>query len=200
MIEKSPVVSKSAKIAVTAVIGKPYRPLTSGTPISYSDTIISDNVYVGDFVVIGRGASIGKKTIVDDYSKIEANSRIGARCLIQYGAYICAETQIGDECVIGGFITERTVIGSKCRIFGSIVHEHKDTRLPWDDDRARERSASISENVFVGFGAQVIGAIVVGANAYIAAGAIVTEDVPPNTRVLGINKHQRSCMSGESGI
>jgi acetyltransferase-like isoleucine patch superfamily enzyme len=43
----------------------------------------------------------------------------------------------------------------------------------------------IERNVWIAAGATVIGGVTVGENAVIAAGAVVTKDVPPNTLVGG---------------
>lgn len=44
----------------------------------------------------------------------------------------------------------------------------------------------IRDNVFVGYHAVVLPNVTIGPNAIVAAGAIVTRDVPPNTVVAGI--------------
>jgi acetyltransferase-like isoleucine patch superfamily enzyme len=43
----------------------------------------------------------------------------------------------------------------------------------------------IERNVWIGAGATIIGGVTVGENAVVAAGAVVTKDVPPNTLVGG---------------
>lgn len=43
----------------------------------------------------------------------------------------------------------------------------------------------IERNVWIAAGATVIGGVTVGANAVVAAGSVVTKDVPPNTLVGG---------------
>jgi acetyltransferase-like isoleucine patch superfamily enzyme len=44
----------------------------------------------------------------------------------------------------------------------------------------------IRDNVFVGWGAIVLPGVTIGPNAIVAAGAVVTSDVPPNTIVGGV--------------
>lgn len=46
----------------------------------------------------------------------------------------------------------------------------------------------IAENVIVCDGAKILGAIIVGANSVIAAGAIITKDIPPNSIAYGVNQ------------
>jgi acetyltransferase-like isoleucine patch superfamily enzyme len=44
----------------------------------------------------------------------------------------------------------------------------------------------IEKGVLIGVGAIIVGPVIVGENATIAAGAVVTKDVPPNTTVAGV--------------
>lgn len=44
----------------------------------------------------------------------------------------------------------------------------------------------IERNVWIAAGATIIGGVTVGENSVVAAGAIVTHDVPPNTLVAGV--------------
>src|SRR5579872_3355112 len=47
---------------------------------------------------------------------------------------------------------------------------------------------NIDDNVFIGAGAKVLGGIRVGRHAIIGANAVVTQDVPPGSTVIGINQ------------
>lgn len=44
----------------------------------------------------------------------------------------------------------------------------------------------IRDNVFIGYGALVLPGVTIGPNAIVAAGAVVSEDVPPNSIVGGV--------------
>ncbi|WP_338638638.1 sugar O-acetyltransferase [Burkholderia pyrrocinia] len=60
---------------------------------------------------------------------------------------------------------------------------------PVEPSRRRDfvvaKSITIERNVWIGAGATIIGGVTVGENSVVAAGAVVTEDVPPNTLVGG---------------
>jgi acetyltransferase-like isoleucine patch superfamily enzyme len=47
------------------------------------------------------------------------------------------------------------------------------------------RPIAIGRNVWIGTGAIIIGGVTVGENSVVAAGSVVTKDVPPNTLVAG---------------
>jgi serine O-acetyltransferase len=51
----------------------------------------------------------------------------------------------------------------------------------------KQRHATIKHDVMIGANASIIGAIIIGENSTIGAGAIVTKDIPPNSIVVGIN-------------
>ncbi|AKL99566.1 sugar O-acetyltransferase [Burkholderia pyrrocinia] len=60
---------------------------------------------------------------------------------------------------------------------------------PVEPSRRRDfvvaKSITIERNVWIGAGATIIGGVTVGENSVVAAGAVVTKDVPPNTLVGG---------------
>ncbi|HSO26950.1 MAG TPA: serine O-acetyltransferase, partial [Anaerolineales bacterium] len=49
-----------------------------------------------------------------------------------------------------------------------------------------KRHPTLEDNVVVGAGAKVLGAITIGANSRIGANAVVVKDVPPNSVVVGV--------------
>jgi serine O-acetyltransferase len=46
----------------------------------------------------------------------------------------------------------------------------------------------ISKNVVIADGAKVLGPIIIGENSFVAAGAIITKDIPANSIAYGVNK------------
>ena len=48
----------------------------------------------------------------------------------------------------------------------------------------RERMPTIGDDVFIGAGAKVIGAITIGDGSFIGVNAVVAQDVPPGSRVV----------------
>ncbi|MBU0578239.1 MAG: hypothetical protein ABIJ30_01220 [bacterium] len=182
------IIDPSAQICSGVIIGKPYRKFLDGTQEEIDRTIIDKNTYVGYYSVIGTGSRISTNVIIDDHCIIESRVIVGQKSLITYRSQLCNDVIIGEECIVGGFIGERTQVGSGCRIFGSIVHLHHNPLLGWDDDDATEGSSIIKDRAFIGFGAKVVGNVTIGCRAYICAGAIVTMDVPEAHIASGTNQ------------
>lgn len=169
-----------------SVIGYPFIESEKSFMQLSQKTLIGNECIIGCYVTIYEGAVIGDKTSIEDYCRIGEDARIGNNCRILYGASINGETTIGNDCIIAGFCSERSKIGNGVRLFGELIHPHREPHLGWDD--VTEDSPKISDNVFIGFGAKVIGGIKIGENSYITAGAIVTKEVPEFHIVSGVNR------------
>ena len=167
-------------------IGVPYRRVDGAELDSRHLTELREDVEVRSHAIICRGSIIGAGSVIEDYCKVEQDVDIGAECLIIYKSQICNEAAIGDRCVIAGFVGERAIVNDDCRVFGSLIHRQDDPNSGWDD--TIEPAPELESNSFVGWGATVIGDVSIGKNAYVAAGSIVTKDVPQNTIVAGTNQ------------
>lgn len=74
-------------------------------------------------------------------------------------------------------INQKAKIGCNCHIIGSVVvGATEDDKVP-----------TIGDNVFIGFGAAIIGDITIADNVAIGANAVITKSIPiPNVSVGGI--------------
>jgi len=97
--------------------------------------------------------------------EIHPGARIGRRFFIDHGAgVVIGETaEIGDDVVM----YQGAVLG------GTSLKKEK-------------RHPTIGNNVVIGAGAIILGAITVGDNARIGAGSVVVKSVPPGATVVGI--------------
>ncbi len=175
---------KDCIVGEYSIIGYPYVE-TEESFEKPDKTFIGNKCIIGSHVIIHEGTAIGDATSIEDYCRIGPDVRISPKCKILYGANINSETIIGNNCVISGFCCDRAKIGNNVRLFGELIHPHRDPHLRWDD--VTEASPEICDDVFIGFGAKIIGGIKIGRNSYIAAGTIVTKDVPDAHIVTGVN-------------
>jgi acetyltransferase-like isoleucine patch superfamily enzyme len=78
-------------------------------------------------------------------------------------------------------------VQSASRVFiGDTFHEFRDPDVPViDQPLADPRPVRIGSGAFLGINSVVLSGVQIGARAYIAAGAVVTKDVPANTVVAG---------------
>lgn len=103
--------------------------------------------------------------------------------------------RVGDGCRIGRFchiacvgdITFEPDVLTAERIFvGDTYHGYEDpTRPVIEQPMASPEPVVIGRGSFLGIGSVVLAGVTIGQNSYIAAGAVVTRDVPAYTLVVG---------------
>jgi acetyltransferase-like isoleucine patch superfamily enzyme len=144
---------------------------------------IDPNVKLGEKVAISHpdlvnlyGCSIGDETKIGPFVEIQKNVVIGSRCKISSHSFICEGVTIEDEVFIG-----HGVIFINDRYPRAVANGRLQTEADWDLKPIRvKRGASI------GSGALIMCDVTIGNNALIAAGAVVTRDVPDRSVVAGI--------------
>ena len=102
------------------------------------------------------------------------------------GIEIHPGAKIGDGFFIdhgmGVVIGETAEIGDNCHLYQGVT-------LGGTSTKREKRHPTLENNVEVGAGAKLIGAITVGENASIGAGSVVVTNVPPNATVVGVPGH-----------
>jgi serine O-acetyltransferase len=99
--------------------------------------------------------------------------------------------EIAVKCEIGGGLyfphTQGTVIGAnKIGINATIYHNVTFGAREIDLSYSESSRPTVGDNVIVGAGAKVLGAVVLGNNSRVGANAVVIESVPDDTTVIGI--------------
>ena len=77
------------------------------------------------------------------------------------------------------------VIGETAEV-GENVSLLQGVTLGGTSTRREKRHPTLQDNVTVGAGAKIIGAITIGENSRVGAGSVVVRDVPPNAVVVGV--------------
>ena len=87
---------------------------------------------------------------------------------------------------MGVVIGETSTIGDNVTIYHAVTLGGISPSIDSDLQRNEKRHPTIGNDVVIGSGAQIIGPIVVGEGARIAANAVVVNDVPDNTTMVGV--------------
>lgn len=103
------------------------------------------------------------------------NITAGKQLYINHNCVIldCAQVRLGDNVMLGpnvGLYTAGHPLEAKVRSSG-LEFAHPIT---------------IGDNVWIGGNAVVLGGVTIGENSVIAAGSVVTRDIPPNTLAAGV--------------
>ena len=87
---------------------------------------------------------------------------------------------------MGVVIGETSKIGDNVTIYHAVTLGGISPSIDSDSQRNEKRHPTIGNDVVIGSGAQIIGPVVVGNCARIAANAVVVNDVAENTTMVGV--------------
>lgn len=142
------------------------------------DLYIGKNPTIGKFCFIEGGVSIGDDFVLDDYCAVYSGARIGNNVKLLYGKKIYGNAIVGNDCIIGGNVPERCVLGDRVTFMGEVAHSHYNPTLDWDT--TDEPSPTIGEGSIIGVNAIIVGGISIGKNCYVSAGEIIRTDLEDN--------------------
>jgi len=142
---------------------------------------IAPDVKVGKDVKLAKfinlyGCEIGDETKIGTFVEVQKNARIGRRCKISSHTFICEGVTIEDEVFIGHGVT--FINDSYPRA------TNPDGRLQTEADWKVEATI-VKKGASIGSGSTILSKVVIGENAIVGAGSVVTKSVPPNTIVAG---------------
>jgi acetyltransferase-like isoleucine patch superfamily enzyme len=122
------------------------------------------------------GCEIGDDTKIGAFVEIQKNATVGRRCKISSHTFICEGVSIEDNVFIGHGVTF---------INDSYPRATTETgELQTESDWAVEKTV-VRRGASVGSGSTILSRVVIGENAVVGAGSVVTRDVPANTIVAG---------------
>ena len=125
-----------------------------------------------------RKFSLGKHSVIESYACI--NNAVGDVIIGDY-------TRIGLHCTVIGPVT----IGSHVNLAQGIVttalnHNFEDTSLLIDEQGVSTKPVIIGDDVWIGANAVILPGVTIGSHVVVAAGAVVTKDVPDGCIVAGV--------------
>lgn len=132
-----------------------------GVSLGSNVTIAKSSVLICTGVISNKGCGIR----IGDYSAVGAQSFLGGQGGIQVGANV--------------------IMGAGVRVF-SENHNYDDPTIPIRKQGERRARVFIEDDCWVGASAIVLAGVRVGEGSVVAAGAVVTRDVPPYSVVAGV--------------
>lgn len=160
-----------------AILGHPYpdaeeptvvgddATIRSGTVV-YADVQIGDDFTTGHDAVVRERTSIADDVLVGTKTVVDGTTTIGSHVSLQTGVYVPSYTTIESHVFVGPravLTNDPYPIRHEVDLVGPTLEEH----------------ASIGAN------ATLLPGVRIGEGSFVAAGAVVTEDVPPETLAIG---------------
>lgn len=142
------------------------------------DVVLADGVIVFQPELVNLyGCTIGAESRIGAFVEIQSGVSIGARCKIQSHSFICSGVTIEDEVFVGhGVMFTNDKFPAATNTDGTLQ-----SAADWDC-----RPTRIGRRASIGSNATILPDLNVGHDAVVAAGAVVTRDVPPHAIVAGV--------------
>ena len=139
------------------------------------DVKLGRNVRLHGFVNL-YGCEIGDDVKIGTFVEIQKGAKIGNRCKISSHTFICEGVTLEDEVFVGHNVTFTNDRYPRA--------SNENGKLQTEADWACIRTL-VKRGASIGSGATLLCGITIGENAMIGAGGVVTRDVPPDTVVAG---------------
>lgn len=134
--------------------------------VVYPDIVAGDRFQTGHHAIVREQTTVGHDCVVGAQVVVDGRSDLGDEVRLQTGAYVPSDTTVGDRVFVG----PRAVLMND----------------PYPLAQAGDPGGpTLEDDVTVGANATVLPGVTVGERSVVAAGAVVTEDVPPSTLAVG---------------
>lgn len=148
---------------------------------------IEDGVTICCGAVVYAGARIGASAIIGDQAQVRERARVGAGSVVGRGSCVDFDAVVGTRVLIqtGVYVTGGSVVEDEVFLGPGVVTTN-DHSMGRHDRGEPLRGPVFRRACRVGGGAIVLPGVEIGAEAFIAAGAVVTRSVAPRQVVIGV--------------
>ena len=170
-------IGKNSIIEENVIVGMQYHP-------DCGIAQIGDNAIIRAGTIIYGDVKIGNYFQTGHYAVIRSRVEMGDYCTVFNGAVIEGMVKLGSgvRLMTHCYVSSRTVIGNRVVCGPNVVFLNE--KRP---GRAEEetKGAYVEDDVMIGGGSLILPGVRIGEGSFIAAGSVVTKDVPPHSMVMG---------------
>ena len=146
--------------------------------------------FVHESAYVDPGAKIGKGTKVWHFCHVMAGAEIGENCTLGQNVFVAKNVKIGNNVkiqnnvsVYEGVVLEDYVFCGPSCVFTNV----KTPRSAFPRNRSEDYIPTrVKYGATIGANATIVCGVTIGEWAFVAAGAVVTKDVPPYALVAGV--------------
>jgi len=137
--------------------------------VVFAGAVVGDEAILGDQSFVRERTRIGKGSVIGRGSVVDNDVVVGDRVKVQTSVYLTAFTEIEDDVFVGP--------GATTTNDDTMARHGEETPL---------RGATLRRACRVGGGTVLTPGVEIGEEAFIAAGAVVTRDVPARAVAMGV--------------
>ena len=138
--------------------------------------------------VVDEGAVLGAGTRVWHFSHVMGGARIGADCSLGQNAFVAGSVVVGDGCRIQNNVSlyDGVRLGARVFVGPSAVFTNVTRPRAGFPRRDRYEVTEVGDDATIGANATIRCGTTIGEAAFVAAGAVVLDPVPPHRIVAGV--------------
>jgi acetyltransferase-like isoleucine patch superfamily enzyme len=142
---------------------------------------IAPDVKLGRGVKLSRfinlyGCAVGDETKIGAFVEVQKSATIGKRCKISSHTFICEGVTIEDNVFVGHGVTFTNDTYPRATTTQGELQTNEDWKVGM---------TVVKQGASIGSGSTILSNLVIGENALVGAGSVVTKDVPANAVVIG---------------
>jgi len=152
--------------------------------------------FVHSTAVVDQPCEIGEGTHVWHYSHVMANSKLGRRCNLGQNVHVASGVTIGNNVKIQNNVSVYTGVHLEDDVFcgPSMVFTNVINPRSHVNRRHEYMTTLVKRGATLGANSTIVCGVTIGTYAFVAAGAVVTHDVPDYALVMGVPAKQVGWM------
>ena len=149
---------------------------------------MDEAVFIHNTAVVDHPVSLGEGTKVWHFCHIMTGAELGRGCSIGQNVFIASGVTMGDNCKVQNNVSlyEGVTLGNDVFLGPSCVFTNVSTPRSAVNRRGQYEVTTLEDGVTVGANATIVCGHRIGTHAFIAAGAVVTKDVPAYALMMGV--------------
>lgn len=137
--------------------------------VVYADVVAGEGLQTGHNVLIRERTILGNHVVIGTNTVIDGNCTIGDFVKIESNCYIPTHTRIGNRVFLGPNVT--------------LTNDRYPLKMR---DSYKPEGPILEDGVTLCAAVVVVPGVTIGKGSFVAAGAVVTKDVPPMSLVAGV--------------
>ena len=191
VIRNGTIIGNNVRIDDNTVIGKLPMKASLSTlkeEANLTPTTIGNNCLIGANSIIYIGANIAHDVMIADLASIRENTDIGEYTIIGRGVTIENYVSIGKRCKLESncYITAHSHLYDYVFIAPGVLTSNDNYLGRTEERLIHIQGVTVKRGGRIGVGAVILPGKIIGEDALVAAGSVVTKDVPARKVVMGM--------------
>lgn len=165
---------------------------------------MTNNYFAHETAYIDEGAEVGEGTKIWHFSHVTSKSKIGRNCSFGQNVYVAKNVVVGNNCKIQnnvslyeGIFLEDYVFCGPSMVFTNV----KTPRCEFPRNTSTDYSRTlVKRGASIGANATIVCGVTLYEYSFVAAGAVVTKDVPAYGMVAGVPATLTGWMSSHGDV